>query len=153
MLSNKRFNLLDIKINYCIIDKGFRKQKLNISFANGNSIRISLGINNIFKVLSAEPMKTNNRKKISITSSNCQTCKNNFSLWVHRCFRLIIAQAEQKIYIFALLEILPQIEFEYSKEYPLSGCETQTKMEIQCCEIYLGINIVNMTTDMNVVKP
>lgn len=63
MLSNKRFNLLDIKVNYCIIDKGFRKQELNISFANRNSIRISLGINNIFKVLSAEPMKTNNRNK------------------------------------------------------------------------------------------
>ena len=63
MLSRKSFNLLDIKVNYCIVDKGFRKKELNIPFANGNSIRISLGIDNIFKVVSAEPMKINYRKK------------------------------------------------------------------------------------------
>jgi len=63
MLSRKSFNLLDIKVNYCIIDKSFRKKELNIPFANGNSIRISMGIDYIFKVVSAEPMKINYRKK------------------------------------------------------------------------------------------
>ena len=72
MLSRKSFNLLDIKVNYCIIDKSFRKKELNIPFANGNSIRISMGIDYIFKVVSAEPMKTNYRKKISMTTNKCK---------------------------------------------------------------------------------
>lgn len=64
MVFIKMFNLLDIKVNYCIIDKGFREQEISVSFANGNSIRFSLGIDNIFKILSAEPM-TKNRNKLT----------------------------------------------------------------------------------------
>jgi hypothetical protein len=57
--ARRRFNLLDIEVNYCIINEYFWKKQLTISAAYGNSLTISFRIDNIFKVINAETMKPN----------------------------------------------------------------------------------------------